>query len=255
MAPPPLPARSSPSWIRLSVSGCLGLAMLAACSSTPASGPADVAATRSSAPPSPAATPAAPVTWGGPRAYEVEELTPIINRALKAGGRDFERGKSTFQMLSCPVCHHFGEGVGGIGPDISGVGGRMGTDGILTEILEPSKYISDLFGTKTVTTKSGETFTGRMLGNDANFVTLAQNINVDPTTMSATWEGGPLTKIKASDVDTIEESGISPMPAGLINGLKEDQIADLLAFLISGGDPANRMFRPVPATSAAPAAK
>ena len=66
--------------------------------------------------------------------------------------------------------------------------------------------------------------------------------------MTATWEGGTLAKIKVGDVDTIEESGVSPMPPGLINGLKEDQVADLLAFLISGGDPANRMFRTVPAT-------
>jgi len=188
------------------------------------------------------------VVWGGPRAYEVEELTPIINRALKAGGRDFERGKSTFQTLGCPICHHFGEGVGGIGPDISGVGGRMGTDGILTEILEPNKYISDLFGTKLVTTKTGETFMGRMIANDATYVTLAQNYTIDLGSMTATWEGGTLAKIKVGDVDTIEESGVSPMPPGLINGLKEDQVADLLAFLISGGDPANKMFRTVPAT-------
>lgn len=255
MAPRSLPFRSPVLWIAGSSSGALlCLAMLASCASVTPPAAVVAPAPAPASPPS-ATLPTTAVVWGGPRAYEVEELTPIINRALKAGGRDFERGKNTFQMLSCPVCHHFGEGVGGIGPDISGVGGRMGTDGILTEILEPSKYISDLFGTKTVTTKSGETFTGRMLGNDENFVTLAPNISVDPTTMSATWEGGPLTKIKAGDVETIEESGISPMPAGLINGLKEDQVADLLAFLISGGDPTNRMFQPVPAAPGAPAAK
>ncbi len=247
MPPRPFALRSPVLWIACSVTGALlCLAALASGASAPA--PATAVTSAPPASPPSAATPAAAVVWGGPRAYEVEELTPIINRALKAGGRDFERGKSTFQTLGCPICHHFGEGVGGIGPDISGVGGRMGTDGILTEILEPNKYISDLFGTKLVTTKTGETFMGRMIANDATYVTLAQNYTIDLGSMTATWEGGTLAKIKVGDVDTIEESGVSPMPPGLINGLKEDQVADLLAFLISGGDPANRMFRTVPAT-------
>jgi putative heme-binding domain-containing protein len=251
MAHPPLPSRSPALWFTFAGGALLGLMLLASCTSVP-SPRAETAA----APAAPvAALPAGPVAWGGPREYEVEELTPIINRALKAGGRDFARGRKVFEDLNCALCHHFGEGAGGIGPDISGVGGRMGTDGILREIIEPSAYISDLFGTKTVTTTNGDTFTGRMLANNAENVILVPYFTVDPTTMATTWDGVPPIRIKAADVADLEDSGISPMPPGLINSLKEDQVADLLAFLISGGDPANKLFKPAAAVPpAVPAA-
>ena len=48
----------------------------------------------------------------------------------------------------------------------------------------------------------------------------------------------------------------------MINGNKEDEIADMMAYLMSGGNPSNRMFQPLapaatpaPAAAAAPAAK
>ena len=60
----------------------------------------------------------------------------------------------------------------------------------------------------------------------------------------------------------MEEDPISPMPPGMINGNKEDEIADMMAYLMSGGNPSNRMFQPLapaatpaPAAAAAPAAK
>lgn len=242
------PSRSPALWVSSAAGALLCLLTLVSCSSVPApvAGSAPVPAA------SVAALAAGPVTWGGPREYEVEELTPIINRALKAGGRDFARGRKAFDDLNCALCHHFGEGAGGIGPDISGVGGRMGTSGILSEILEPSKDISDLFGTKTVTTLSGETFTGRMIANNGENVLLVPYPTIDPATMAMTWEGVPPIRIKIADVEKIEDSGLSPMPAGLINSLREDQVADLLAFLISGGDPANRMFQPSPGAAPGP---
>jgi hypothetical protein len=41
----------------------------------------------------------------------------------------------------------------------------------------------------------------------------------------------------------VEPSKISMMPEGLINVLKEDEIADLVAYLLSGGDRKNAMFK------------
>jgi len=46
--------------------------------------------------------------------------------------------------------------------------------------------------------------------------------------------------------NTIEEliiSKISPMPAGLFNRMKKEEILDLLAYLISGGDARHEYFR------------
>jgi len=38
-------------------------------------------------------------------------------------------------------------------------------------------------------------------------------------------------------------SRISPMPEGLLNSLKEEEIQDLIAYLLSRGDPESAMFR------------
>ena len=37
------------------------------------------------------------------------------------------------------------------------------------------------------------------------------------------------------DIESIENSKVSPMPEGLLNTLQKDEILDLLAYLLSGG--------------------
>jgi len=51
------------------------------------------------------------------------------------------------------------------------------------------------------------------------------------------------TDVKRSDIQSIEASKVSMMPEGLLNSLKEDEIQDLVAFLLSRGDRGNKMFR------------
>jgi hypothetical protein len=51
------------------------------------------------------------------------------------------------------------------------------------------------------------------------------------------------TNVKRQDVQSIEPSTISMMPAGLLSTLKEDEVLDLTAYLLSRGDRNNRMFR------------
>jgi hypothetical protein len=43
-------------------------------------------------------------------------------------------------------------------------------------------------------------------------------------------------------VKTIEPSKVSLMPPGLLNILTKDEILDLVAYVLSAGDPANPMF-------------
>jgi putative heme-binding domain-containing protein len=219
------------------------------------------------APAAPATSPAAPKyppgvftgpggAPGGPRQYETEELTPIINRALR-GGRDYAQGKKVFETIGCTMCHLFVGGSGGIGPDLSGVGGRFGAFEILQSILEPSAVISDLYGTKIITTKDGKTVGGKLDSAGEEEVTLVQAPVFDPVSMTMSWAGGTKIAVKTANIESMEESEVSLMPPGLINGSKEDEVADLMAYLMSGGNPANRMFQPLPAPAAAatPAAK
>jgi hypothetical protein len=50
-------------------------------------------------------------------------------------------------------------------------------------------------------------------------------------------------KIDRNKVLRIEPSKTSPMPTGLLTMLKEDEILDLVAYILSGGDRKNGMFK------------
>ena len=49
--------------------------------------------------------------------------------------------------------------------------------------------------------------------------------------------------VDRKQVVKMEHSKVSPMPEGLLNMLKEDEILDLAAYVLSGGDPKNKMFK------------
>jgi hypothetical protein len=50
------------------------------------------------------------------------------------------------------------------------------------------------------------------------------------------------TRFRKSDVVKKEESSHSPMPPGLINRLNDQELADLLAYLISGGNKNHKLY-------------
>ena len=183
-----------------------------------------------------------------PRVYDPTELYPRIN-VLMRGDRNYDEGLQLFQQLSCGMCHRFGGGSGGIGPDITGVGGRFDTRELLESIIQPSAVISDLYGTKDIYLKDGSWVTGRVIGESATDYTVSKTWQIDPATGTSAWTGD-IVKIPYTDVDWVEDSWVSPMPEGFLSALTEDQIANFCAFLISGGDPNNNMFKPKEDTTA-----
>jgi hypothetical protein len=52
----------------------------------------------------------------------------------------------------------------------------------------------------------------------------------------------PSTNVNAEGIESIEPSPISIMPPGLISTMSEDHILDLIAYLISAGDPDHELF-------------
>jgi len=238
--------------ILIAAAGCSRNSSEAAAPATPAPAEPAVEASvtptapaESAAVPDPAAAvaaapaPAAPVMHN----YDSMQLTPIINRMVK-GGRDFANGEKVFNDIGCRLCHLFNGGAGGIGPDLSGLGGRFGTLEILQSILEPDLYVSDLYGKMGVETADGKYYEGRFRAIDAQTFGLIENYSVNPESGAAYW-GEPTVKIRYDDVVWQGEAIISPMPGGMINGLNEEQIADMVAYLESGGNPENESFKPL----------
>ena len=61
-------------------------------------------------------------------------------------GRSFLRGRDAFIKTGCAQCHRFGDQLNGsVGPDLTGIGTRVGDKELLEGILEPSKGISEGF--------------------------------------------------------------------------------------------------------------
>ena len=54
---------------------------------------------------------------------------------------------------------------------------------------------------------------------------------------------GAMTTIKTQDIKSTEPTPVSMMPAGLLNMLEDEDILDLLAYILSKGDKDNPLFQ------------
>ena len=173
------------------------------------------------------------ITPKGPgRAYTVRDA--IVLAPQKLSGRDFARGKAMFTATGCIMCHRFNnEGSSGVGPDLSGAGGRYSIRDLLDNIIDPSAVISDQFGSEQIERSDGEPIVGRVVGEE----------NGELLVMANPFMPDEKIRVKAGAVTSRKPFPVSMMPPGLINSLNEDELKDLLAYLLSGGNEADAMFR------------
>lgn len=163
--------------------------------------------------------------------WTMEDLTPFLGAGLE-GNRDFKNGRQMFGAGTCYVCHRFnGEG-GAVGPDLSAVGGKFSPHDLLESIIDPGKEISDQYGASIFKLKDGTEVAGRIMNMKGDDYW----VNTDMMTPST------VTQVNADKLESIEASPLSMMPPGLISTMSEDDILDLLAYLISAGDPDHELF-------------
>lgn len=149
---------------------------------------------------------------------EYQIFVPTRHRpSADAGGGHFEQ--------LCASCHVFG-GVGSsVGPDLTTVSRRFNRKDILSKILWPSRAISDpeQYATTMIETTDGQVVTGLVVREDERTIVL----RVPQATERP-------VEIPKTQIRERARSPVSMMPEGLIDGLTQEQIADLLAFLQSG---------------------
>lgn len=164
------------------------------------------------------------------RAWTMADLLPHLDEVH--AGRDFESGRRAFIDTECYACHRLGSVGRDIGPELSGAGARYSPRDLLESLIDPSKVISDQYRNIRVFLTDGEEVSGRLVREDADVLVL---------------ETEPLNRIEQAvpraDVEEILPSDISAMPEGLLNVLTRDEILDLLAFLISDGNPEAPAFQ------------
>jgi putative heme-binding domain-containing protein len=172
-----------------------------------------------------------PKPKGPGRDWKLDELVRFAEPRLT--GRNFQNGQKMYAAARCIVCHRFnGEG-GATGPDLTQVAGRFSLKDLGESIVEPSKVIADQYRASTVTTAGGKFYTGRIIAETKETLTILTDPE-DPT---------KLVELKKSEVDEVAPSKVSLMPDNLLKGLNNDEVLDLLAYLLSRGDPQHPMFR------------
>ena len=138
-----------------------------------------------------------------------------------------------FAATLCSSCHTMqGEG-GNIGPDLTQVGNRFTTKDMLEAILDPNKVVSDQYAATVFVMKDGSSIVGRLTNEDENKYFVSQNPFAPQT----------LREISKTDVTSTKLSRVSLMMPGLINRLNNEELKDLLAYLMAGGNKEHDVYK------------
>ena len=92
--------------------------------------------------------------------------------------------------------------------------------------------VSDQYGSSIFTLDDGTQVIGRIMNMSGDHYRVNTNM-MNPSSAA---------KVDANAITSIEPSPVSMMPPGLINMMERDDILDLLAYLISGGDSDHELF-------------
>ncbi|PHS07135.1 MAG: hypothetical protein COA78_13700 [Blastopirellula sp.] len=159
-----------------------------------------------------------------PASQQVKRLGSLFDIAelLEKPGNQ-ARGKTLFQntsSISCSTCHQ-AEGKGGkIGPALDDIGKKYTKPEILDHILNPSKKIDPKQQTWLVQTETGQVFSGLLITENDNTLTLRDATGKD-------------IKLDQDEIAGMKPSSKSLMPDRLLQDLTAQQAADLLAYLSS----------------------
>ncbi|MDH3650898.1 MAG: hypothetical protein OEQ53_14525, partial [Saprospiraceae bacterium] len=150
------------------------------------------------------------------------QRTRLIEEALKSGNR--YRGSQVYRrpQLLCATCHRI-DGIGGlIGPDLTTLGSYMTPGSILESLLQPNSDVKQGYETVIATLADGQVVSGTLhrKADDATMIRMANN---------------EIRSIPNAELEKLDVSEASLMPAGLTASLHRDELKDLLYFLSNLG--------------------
>ncbi|MBX3440889.1 MAG: c-type cytochrome [Planctomyces sp.] len=163
--------------------------------------------------------------WGRTRATPAEKQAQIerlagMVRTLREGtteAADDRRGRVLFQK-HCGVCHTlFGEG-GQTGPNLTGYQ-RDNPDFLLVAIVDPSAAIREEFTQFAIATHDGRVLNGLI-------------DEQSPTTVRIRGANNQTTVLNRDDIEDLQALRTSIMPDGILDPLPDEDVLDLLAFVM-----------------------
>ena len=154
--------------------------------------------------------------------WTMADLEPLLAK-MDAKKRSLESARDALVRAQCVFCHRVSTDAtlpaGLTGPDLVQVSARFNRRDLLDHILNPSKFVDEKFRYVTVKTSDGKTITGSLESEDDERVVLK------PNPLAA-----DMSEVGKAMILERHMSEVSPMPPGLLNSLKAEQILDLLAW-------------------------
>ncbi|MCC9599614.1 c-type cytochrome [Stieleria sp. JC731] len=135
--------------------------------------------------------------------------------ALKLVG-DASRGAVVFRD-QCASCHRVGDIGHEVGPSLMAAATR-GADSILVNVLDPNREVNPQYRNYVVLTDEGQTFSGMIVGENSNSITLRAAESLEQS-------------VSRDQIEWIRDTGVSIMPEGLEKVISTQQMADLIEYL------------------------
>ena len=135
---------------------------------------------------------------------------------------NFENGQNMFKSSLCISCHSIRGKGGTSGPELTQLRTRFSINNLVEAIINPSSVVSDRYRNTKYTLKNGRTVVGRLIDETENQMEISTNAFTPSVT----------TKFRKDQLLSQEEVMLSPMPPALINRLNDQEVADLIAYLM-----------------------
>jgi len=131
------------------------------------------------------------------------------------------KGKLVFKNV-CSTCHRLEDVGTEVGPDLRAALGNKTPEGLLVDILDPSREVDPRYVNYIVSTKAGRILTGIIVGEGASSITLRR----------AQKEEDVILLKEIEEKDGLIATSKSLMPDELEKQLPKQDLADLIGYLI-----------------------
>jgi len=147
-----------------------------------------------------------------------QQVIAEVRRLLRDRDGDPQRGKRVFAKV-CSQCHRLhGEGHL-LGPDLT-ANGRGSLEQLLSNVFDPNLVVGPAYRTTQILTVDGRVLSGLVVESGSAQIVLKM-------------PGGRSETIARDSIEELAESSLSIMPEGFEKQLSEQQVVDLVAYLMA----------------------
>ena len=152
-------------------------------------------------------------------ADRAEQRGQLESLAAELSGGDIRRGQAVFnsEKAACSSCHRIGYLGGRVGPDLTRIGEIREVRDLVEAVVFPSASFVRSFEPVVVQTEA-DLHNGVIIDESEEMMLLATGAKTEE-------------RIARATIEEIRPGTVSVMPAGLMDELTRDELADLLAFL------------------------